>query len=72
MTVNESDENMEPDYVLVVKDERGDFIIKQLENVDVKFKTFISKANGSLSLAIGNLNPEHKIIVLYFPQDILE
>lgn len=45
MTVNESDENMEPDYVLVVKDERGDFIIKQLENVDVKFKTFISKAN---------------------------
>lgn len=28
MTVNELEENVEPDYVLVVKEERGDFILK--------------------------------------------
>ena len=34
MTVNETEENKEPDYVLIVNDERGDFIIKQLEKID--------------------------------------
>lgn len=72
MTVNEADENVEPDYVLVVKDERGDFILKQLEKVDIKFQTFISKSNSSSSFTLGNINPDNKIIVLYFPQDILE
>jgi hypothetical protein len=37
MTVNEEEENEEPDYVLIVKDDRSDFIVKQLERIGLKF-----------------------------------
>ena len=42
MTIIDSEEDLEPDYVIVINDSRGDCFLKQLSKEAIKYETFIS------------------------------
>lgn len=42
MTIIDSEEDLEPDYVIVINDSRGDCFLKQLSKEVIKYETFIS------------------------------